>query len=109
MNPGKLNRRITIQQRALTRDAVGGKVETWADVRNVSAELVMQKGSESVIANSDRATRDTQFRIRHFTGLNEQDFRILYQLRFYDIQAIEPEGIKTGMLVTCRQTQAVTA
>ena len=109
MNPGKLNRRITIQRRTKSRDELGGKVDTWADERKVFAELVMQRGGESIVADSDRATRNTQFRIRHFDGLNEQDFRILYQLRFYDIVAIEPEGVKTGMLVTTIQTQAVTA
>lgn len=31
MNPGKLDRRITIQSRVMSKDATGARVETWAD------------------------------------------------------------------------------
>jgi SPP1 family predicted phage head-tail adaptor len=107
MTPGKLNRRLTIERRTVSKDAVGGKVDTWATFRLVWAELVIQRGGTSIVTSADRVTHNTQWRIRHIEGFNEQDFRIVYQGRYYDINLIEPIGIKTEMLVSTTQTQAI--
>jgi len=107
MNPGKLNRRLTIQHRTTSKDAVGGKVDTWATFRTVSAEMVTQRGGTSIVTSADRVTHNTQWRIRHIEGFNEQDFRLVYQGRYYDINLIEPIGIKTEMLLSTTQTQAI--
>lgn len=107
MTPGKLNRRLMIQRRSVSKDAVGGKIDTWEDFRQVWAELVVQRGGTSIITNADRVTHNTQWRIRHIEGFNEQDFQIIYQGKTYNINLIEPIGIKTEMLVSTTQTQAI--
>ena len=109
MNPGKLNRRILIQRRTKSVDAVGGKVDTWADFRNVYAELVTQRGSSGIVVAADKITHSTQWRIRFISELTEQDFQIVYQGRTYSIDSIEPEGLKVGQILTTTQTQAVPA
>ena len=105
MNPGKLNRRLTIQVRTLTKDATGSQSETWADTATVWAELVSQKGREATIADSERSQDTRQFRIRH-RALTTTGNRLFYQSRFYDITGITEEGIKTTILMDTVATQA---
>lgn len=108
MNPGKMDRRITIQVRTLTKDAAGGRVETWADSFDGWAEAVAVKQSEGVTADADRNIEERQFRMRYRTGLASGTHRILYQLRFYDITSIVEEGRQNAILITCRATQSLT-
>lgn len=108
MNPGKLDRRITVQTRTLTKDAAGGRVETWVDAYDVWAEAVMTKQSEAITADADRNTEDRQFRIRYRTGIASGTHRIFYQLRYFDITGIDEEGRQDRLLLTCRAVQALT-
>ena len=107
MNPGKMNRRITIQVRTLTQDATGGRVETWADAFHCWAELVTSKAAESIVADSDRAQDTRQFRIRWKSGIASGTHRVLYQLAFFDITGITEEGIKTALILDCRSVQSL--
>jgi len=108
MNPGKMDRRVTFQTRTLTKDAAGGKVETWADAFDCWAEAVRIKQAEGITADADRNTEDRQFRIRYRSTIASGTHRIFYQLRFYDITGIEEEGRQEAMLITCRAVQALT-
>ena len=108
MNPGKMDRRVTIQTRTLTKDTTGARVETWVDSFNVWAELVSNGSTEGVTADTDRETTDRQFRIRHKASLATGTHRLLYQLRFYDITGIAEEGRQDRMVLTCRTIQALT-
>lgn len=111
MNPGKLNRKIVIQARTVTKDATGSRVETWADSANAWAEIVKQTGKETVPADADRNSDSRQFRIHYRSFLIGADattkYRILYQYRFYDISGIEEEGVKNKMLISATATQAI--
>jgi len=108
MNPGKMDRRITVQARTLTKDAAGGRVETWADSFLCWAELVKTSQSEAITADSDRNIETRLFRIRYKTGLASGTHRIFYQLRFYDITGIDEEGRQDRLLLTCRAVQSLT-
>lgn len=107
MNPGKLDRRITLQVRVVSKDATGSRVETWADSATVCAELVQARGSEAVKADSDRYQTSQQFRIRH-REINPADFRVYYKSRFYDIQSVTEEGRRNSLLLDTVATQALT-
>ena len=107
MNPGKLDRRITLQVRVVSKDGAGGRVETWADSATVCAELVQARGSEATKADSDRYQTSQQFRIR-YRALDPANYRILYKSRFYDIQAVTEEGRQTTLLLDTIATQALT-
>jgi SPP1 family predicted phage head-tail adaptor len=108
MNPGKMDRRITVQVRTLTKDAAGGRVETWADSFLCWAELVKTSQAETITADADRNIETRQFRIRWKAGLASGTHRIFYQLKFYDITGIEEEGRLDRLLLTCRAVQALT-
>ena len=106
-NPGKMDRRLTIQVRTYTRDATGGRVETWADSFDCWGELVSTKQKESIIAAADRAIGDVVFRIRYRAGLAAGTHRVLYQLKFHDILGIDPEGRENTLILTCRAIQSL--
>jgi SPP1 family predicted phage head-tail adaptor len=107
-NPGKLDRRITIQARTLTKDAAGGRVETWADAFDCWAEDVRQIQREAITADADRAVTSRQFRIRYKSGLASGTHRVFYQLKFYDITGITEEGRQHMLLLDCQSLQALT-
>jgi SPP1 family predicted phage head-tail adaptor len=98
MNPGKLDRRLVIQKRVLTKDTTGSRVETWADESKVWAEVVAHRASEAQPANAERPQDTRQFRIRHRT-INSTDYRILYQSQFFNITGITEEGGRENSLL----------
>lgn len=107
MNPGKLNRRLTIQVRTLTKDATGSSVETWVDQSPKAwAEAVKQSGKEATIADADRNQDARQWRIWH-RELTTGNHRISYKSRVYDITGITEEGIKTTILLDTVATQSI--
>lgn len=108
MNPGKLDRRVTIESRTLTKDAAGGRVETWTTLANVWAEIVTRKASESVVSDADRSVEEKQFRIRYRADIVSGTHRISYQAKSYDITGMIEEGRQHTMLIDCRATQALT-
>jgi SPP1 family predicted phage head-tail adaptor len=107
MNPGRMDRRILVQTRTLAKDAAGGRTQTWADAFHCWAEVVRAKQAEGITADADRNTEERQFRIRYRTGIESGTHRILYQLRFYDIVAVDEEGRQDRLLLTCRAVQAL--
>jgi len=106
-NPGKMDRRLTVQVRTYTRDATGGRIETWADSFDCWGELVTSKSKEAIAGDADRNIGEKTFRIRYKAGLASGTHRILYQLQFYDILGIDEEGRSNTLLLTCRSVQSL--
>jgi len=97
MNPGTLDRRITIQKRTITRDSFGDAVESWADWRtSIPARQIYRSGGESFGASEQRvATRTVVFRIRYLSlgdVLDPAAYRITFGGQVYDVRAIEEFG-----------------
>jgi SPP1 family predicted phage head-tail adaptor len=107
-NPGKMDRRLTVQVRTYTQDGTGCKLEDWADSFSCWGELVTTKAKEGIVADADRAQTDRTFRIRYRSGLASGTHRIFYQLQFLDIVGIDEEGRKNTLILTCRALQALT-
>lgn len=109
MNPGAMDRRIVIQRRTVTRDALGGVTETWANEARVWAEIPRQTGNEATIADADRGQETRQFRIRHRAVIAADTHRISYQSKIYDIRHIaEENGRQNRLLITAVWNQSVT-
>lgn len=106
-NPGKMDRRLTVQVRTYTRDAAGGRVQTWADSYGVWAELVTTKHTQGEEAGAEREIGDKSFRIRYRSDIGAGTHRVLYQLKFHDILGIDQEGRKGTLLLSCKSIQAL--
>lgn len=101
MNPGKLDRRITIQARTTTRGASGGVVVSFADDATVWAQKVDSNGREMQAAGALRAEAELVLRIRYRSTLTTQH-RIYYGGQYYDILQINEEGRRASQLLQAR-------
>jgi len=86
---GKLSERVTLQQKGVTRNAIGEEIVTWSDVATVWAEAIPLRGNAFFAANQQQHTVDVRFRLRERAGL-AVDMRLLWKGAPYDITAIIP-------------------
>ncbi len=95
---GDLDQRITIQNKSVTRNAIGEEVVTWADLVTVWAHVMPLRGAAFHAANQDQHTVDARFFIRTRTGLDES-MRIQWKTIPHDITNIIPgTGEYLGMI-----------
>ena len=84
---GTLNRRITIQEKTVTRDAYGAEVIDWTEVAEVWAAVLPIRGSEYVSLQMAQADLTTRFVIRYRAGVTPA-MRIVYGDAVYDIKEV---------------------
>ena len=95
MDIGKLNRRITIQQRSTTQDAAGQAANTWSDIGtapNVWANVLGATGMASIKQSSPiegvaTAMNSYSFRIRYRADVTA-GMRVYYNSQPYDIKQV---------------------
>lgn len=107
MNFSKMDRRITLEARVMTRDDTGSRVESWVTVSELWAEYVQNKGAEGPSADADRWQDSQQWRIRYRSGMTSTGYRLTYQGKTYNILGITEEGRKNSLLLDCLALQAV--
>lgn len=87
MRAGSLKHRVTIQQRADTRNDAGEVIAEWQDVVTVWGQIetasargvLLYKGSASQVSHT--------LRIRYREGINSEQ-RVKFGSRFFDIEGI---------------------
>lgn len=101
MRAGKMDRRVTLQARTVTRNAQGEDVATYADLATVWAEKFDLRGREYFAAQQSRAEVTTRWRIRYRDNLRAVD-RLVHDGTAYDVVAPPAEiGRQQGLeLVT---------
>lgn len=92
MQAGKLNRRITVQQRTQGQDDAGQPIDAWADVAKVWAWVKTQSGMAVArqTANQDgvaMSVNSYSFRIRYRPAVTD-DMRVVYGGLNFDIKQI---------------------
>lgn len=88
MHAGKLNHRVTIQQRSTTRDpAMGSEIVGWADVVTVWAQFDPIRGREYYSAKQEQAETVARFRIRYRSDI-VTEMRVVFGGKFYDIEDV---------------------
>lgn len=87
MNPGDLNRRITIRRIERVREPGGGYSEQPVDVATVWAKVEPLRGREQIIAMQTGMQRPHRFTIRYRDGVTGAK-DILYREHRYDIQSV---------------------
>ena len=101
---GRLNRIITIQQRAQSRDAEGGIVDAWTDfAANIFAERDNSGGDEKSATRQGGISADVTvlFKIRYLTGITEQ-MRVVSDGKYYNIRHINDlKDAHVFMILTC--------
>lgn len=108
MNPGRLDRKVTIQARTASRDDEGSPVVSYATEATVPCERVQMTGSEARRSAAVRADVNLTLRIRFRSTLTEQH-RLVFEGRTYDIVAINEEGRRATQLVQANFTEGATS
>lgn len=89
---GRLNQRITLQQRAQVQNGLGEDEGPWVDFATVWAQAEPLRGREFFAAAQLQDTTDVRFRMRWRSGVTPL-MRVVWRSKPYDIQAvIETDG-----------------
>jgi SPP1 family predicted phage head-tail adaptor len=104
---GKLDRRLTIQRKAVTTSPSGEEIETWSDVAVVWGEARPVPGDEKFGDQQLIASSLMTFRIRWRTDLVVTD-RISYWNKIWDILDIREIGRREGLEIDAKARTDVT-
>lgn len=98
MNIGRLNRRISIHRRTISKDSWNHDVESWGEYARTWSDVKRKDGSESQIGEQRVTINKTEFIIRFRTDIQTTDL-IEYESEFYDIESIVEIGFHEGLRI----------
>ncbi len=78
LNAGELDQRITVQSPSASVDALGQRVESWANVATLWAKATPLRGREFFAAGAMQSEATVRFTIRYRTGI-DGTMRVLWR------------------------------
>lgn len=103
-NPGKFDRRISIQTRTVVRGSAGGAADSWSLLDTVWAQKIEEGSREFSSAAAMHAEATRAFRIRYRSDVTPQH-RVVYGGQFHDILGVTEEGRSEYLLLACAYTE----
>lgn len=104
MNPGRMDRQVTLQRFTITQNAIGEQVKMWTTLATVPAAYKADAGSEPVRGDKKEALRPDVFTIRYYSGLTPAD-RLQYGGVVYDILSVAEIGRRHLMELKARRQE----
>lgn len=101
MNPGAFDQRVTIQQKTVTRDAVGGMVESWSTHATAWAKVADLSGRALYAAQAAGSVVNKEVTIRHLATLDAAHRLLFADGRTANIAHIESIGRKEYQRIYC--------
>lgn len=99
---GRLDQRVTLQQKSVTRDDIGGEVVTWVDVATLWAAVQPVRGREYIALRAAQSDITTKITIRYRSGVTTA-MRIVWNGHAMDIaEAININGGNHTLELMCR-------
>jgi len=103
MNPGKLNRRVTLQRQDTARDAVGQAKPVWTDVATVWAAVLPLRGREYFESAKVNSEITVSMVIRYRADV-KPSWRVVSGGNGYDIvEIINPADGKRELQLMCKR------
>lgn len=102
MNPGSLDRRVTIESYTTATDSWGHPEKTWSTLASVWAQKKEVRAVERTEQAQVVALSYTQFRIRHRSDV-DTTMRINYESQYFYITAVKELGRKEGLEIQTEQ------
>ena len=100
INAGKYRHRITIEQREITKNAVGEKTETWTRQYDVWCDIE-QSGISDAIENSRISqTGSYSIKLRYRSDLTYEN-RVNYDGAILEIQELMTDPLKIEITLIC--------
>lgn len=106
MKPGRMNKRVTLQQPGGVPDGAGGMTEGYTDVATVWAEVEPLREEEVV------ASQRIEGRVTHRVGMwyrpgVKEDMRLTFEGRALDIVSIiDPKEEHKELHLLCREVKS---
>lgn len=100
-DPGRLDRRVTLQSPTITRDAAGGAVVDWYDTATVWASLTFLHGNRFYAAEEKSYESIVTYRIRHRSDV-ETGMRLVHGDDVFEIIGTDHLGRNHFFDLTCR-------
>ena len=102
MRAGKLDKKITIQQKTTTRDATTNQPQdTWSTFVELQAQRLEPRPTEQHTANQNYAQEEGTWRTRYVAGITPL-MRISYGGSFYEITGVREIERKKGLHIDYR-------
>ena len=102
MRAGELNHRVKLQEKSVTRDAVGGETVTYIDRATVWAAVEPLAGRELFAAQQLQAETTVRIRMRYWSEV-KPEWRALWRDAVYEIQSVIDTGAEQRELqLMCR-------
>lgn len=100
MNPGELNKKITIQRYISDKDINKIKIQTWKDIKTCHANVKNLSGKEYWTAKAYEAERTVIFTIRYnsMPDISLKD-RIKFNNKLFNISLIDNVLYKNEILI----------
>ena len=104
LNPGRMDRKVTILQSTATKDSEGGPVLNWsAFASNIWAKREDLPARELWQARQVTTKVLRRYRIWHLAGVTEA-MRLIDEGRTFDIKSIgDPDGYRREMVLLCEE------
>ena len=90
MNIGALDRRVTIERRAVVDDPLGGEIITWVLLATLWANFRNTTGAEAIRNDVQVGTTKASIRIRYREDI-DQTCRLLHRGLVYQIEQVLPD------------------
>ena len=100
MRAGKLDRRITIQSKAVVIDAYGERTNTWSTFLSVWSRPVQKDGREQTADNNRSTDRVVHFRVRYNSTIT-REMRVIWEGLYYKIEDLKELGREDGLIIQC--------
>jgi SPP1 family predicted phage head-tail adaptor len=102
MNPGELNRKITLQKVSISQDSELNTVETWYDIVDVWANCLPKGGREFYRLQTMNNEITKIFKIRYMKNIDPRN-RIKFRCRYFEIiDIINVDEKNEELLITCK-------
>lgn len=88
MQPGKRNRRITLQTYGITIDDEGLQKKDWIDIATVWANMKNYNNKEKFQSGTIQDKQTCEMNIRYMKGITNAE-RVKYNDTYYDILSVQ--------------------
>lgn len=87
MQPGKRNRRITLQTYTTITDEEGYQKKDWVDTKTVWANFRTYNNKEKVLSNTTHEKQTCEVNIRYMNGVDSAQ-RIRHNNQYYNVLSV---------------------
>lgn len=107
MPAGKLNHRVTIQERVPESSPTGSVIYSWRDkYENIAAQVAPLSVREFIASGGEVSNVIARITIRYFPELNH-NMRILHRGKIYDVAGILPDNVSGLEYITIPVSEGV--